>query len=78
MAVFLIQLSMVPLSHKMHFDFSRIDLLQFLDYTDFFETKFLYSSVNLLFMVGKWTEGLETVIGWVISSIVFSPKGNAP
>lgn len=41
----------------MHFDFSRIVLLQFLDYMDFFKTKFSYSSVNLLITVEEMDRG---------------------
>ena len=41
----------------MHFYFSRIVLLQFLDYTDFFKTKFSYSSVNPLITVEEIDRG---------------------
>lgn len=47
----------MALSHKIHFDFSRRVLLQFLDYMDFFETKFLYSFVNLLSTVEEMDRG---------------------
>lgn len=43
--VFPIWLSVMVQSHEMHFDFSRIVLLQFVDFS---EMKFLHSFANLL------------------------------
>lgn len=51
--VFPIWLSVMVQTHKMHFDFFGVVVLQVLDYMEFFETKFPHSFVYLLVTVQK-------------------------